>query len=195
MPPETGQSHGRDRCCRSRRTSARTRPADRARSAAPSWCCSMTTVLRKAQLAPSHEPLMSRASSASSSDASGVCSPSVRATKLVDRRAGLHALGRLAPWHAGQESCRRCRVGGLAAAFRCPFSPEHDDQAIADRRQRLQNRRAARSRLPRSLGVQLLHRHAVGHVDDAESPHRLAGGVRRRCQRRHHRVEQRKRDG
>jgi hypothetical protein len=31
--------------------------------------------------------------------------------QLIDRRAGFHSLGRLAPWHAGEESCRRCRVG------------------------------------------------------------------------------------
>ena len=111
--------------------------------------------------------------------------------ELVHRDPGpeLRALG--APGgHAGQEA----RGPGLVDVVGpLVAEPRHHEQAVAEPRQRLENRRdleagAVGRRRP------LLHDDAVRHVDDAEPPHRCGRGPAHRGQGRHHAVEQRQRE-
>ena len=103
-----------------------------------------------------------------------------------DARAELRALGALGG-DAGQEAggARLVDVVGPLVA-----EPRHHEQAVAEPRQRLENRRDLEAG-PLARGRPLLHDDAVRHVDDAEPPHRGGRGPAHRGQGGHHAVEQR----
>ena len=117
-------------------------------------------------------------SSASSSDASWVCSAELLRSNLIDRDAGLD-LGRVGSLrlNAGQEPRRRARMhaGAVPAAepAACCASPlsttsrSRNGSAAAGREELEAG--ALRRRRP------LLHDHAVRHVDDTEAATALAG--------------------
>ena len=88
---------------------------------------------------------------------------------------------------AGQERSGRAGVDVVPVRL----EPGEHEHLVAERRQRLEDRRELEGR---ALGLRqpVLHRHAVGHVEGLEPVHRLRRGAR---EGRRHGIQQRQRQG
>ncbi len=118
--------------------------------------------------------------------------PNLLRDDLIDRRAAAHVLGlRPLGQHTAQPARRADGVVALDDAGMGARQVADDNERLLERVERLENRREIEAQ-PGRLRRPFVDDGAVGHEDGAEAPRRHGG---RRFECRHHRFENRQRDG